>query len=69
MSRNCSFLCIRYPRLDQSGLGGPVLMGLADSTHKLYACGVHGITAILCYRFPTLVVGVHTLELAKGVVY
>ncbi len=34
----------RHPGLDQSGLGDPVqrfyMMGLAESTHKVYACVV-----------------------------
>ena len=34
-------------RQDQGGLGSPVqMMGLAESTHKLYACGVHRFTGI-----------------------
>ncbi len=40
----------RLPRLDKGGLGDPVqqyyMMGLADSTHKLYAYGVRRFTGI-----------------------
>ncbi len=40
----------RHPGLDHSGLGDPVqrfyMMGLAESTHKLYACGVRRFMGI-----------------------
>ena len=40
----------RCPGLDQSGLGDPVqkfyMMGLAESTHKLYVCGVRRLIGI-----------------------
>ncbi len=40
----------RHPGLDKSKLGDPVqrfyMMGLAESTHKLYACGVRRFMGI-----------------------
>ena len=48
--RVCSVPGLGHTRLDQGGLGGPIqkfyLMGLAESTHKLYACRICRFTVI-----------------------